>query len=200
MIRSKSISLLFTALFLICACQNSGSPATRVSSTEEQKINRLLSLIDQRLDIASQVAKSKWNTGSPVNDTKREQKMLNDIGAQAKAIGQGKCDPIAVQNFFEDQFIAGKIIQTHLLITWRNTYPAKYKFNDAPNLAREIRPQLDKLTPELIAAFCDAEAILNQASARKYLFSQADKVVRGDVNGAARRETLQAFKNPIADK
>lgn len=101
---------------------------------------------------------------------------------------------IVVKKFVQDQFNAGKIIQTNLLINWRSKYPAKYKFNDAPDLARDIRPQLDKLTPELITAFCDVQAIFAQPGSRHYLFSQADKVIRGDVDGAARRQALRLFK------
>jgi chorismate mutase len=185
--------LLFSVIFLFSACQNPASQSSNVSSNDEQKITHLLTLIDQRLNIAPQVAKAKWNSGSPVNDTKREAKVLYEVTAQAKLIGKEKCEPALVKKFFQDQFTAGKIIQTHLLISWRNKYPAKHKFKDAPNLARDIRPQLDKLTPELITAFCDVEAVL-QAGSRKYLFVQADKVIRGDVDGAARRQALKVFK------
>lgn len=192
MIRSTLLSGLFAVIFLVSACQNPGSRSDPISTNDAQKIDHLLALIDQRLGIAPQVAKAKWNSRAPVGNVKRETEIMNEATTQAQ--GKGKCDLTLVKNFFQDQFNAGKIIQTNLLISWRSKYPAKHKFNDAPNLARDIRPQIDKLTPELVNAFCDVQPNLLSPGSRRYLFAQGDKVIRSDVNGAARRQALKVFR------
>jgi len=192
--RSKLVFGAVAVVCLVSACQHFTYPPGTISSSDIQKINHLLELIDQRLSIAPQVAKSKWNSGAPVDDLKRESTMLNEEITQTKLIGKEKCDLTLVKAFFQDQFDAGKIIQKNLLISWRNTYPAKYQFADAANLRRDIRPRLDKLTPELISAFCDVHYILSQPGARYYLFTQADKVIDDGMDGAARRQALTVFQ------
>ena len=192
--RSILFSGLIAVICLVSACQNPAAQSSSVSTSDAQKINRLLVLMDQRLGIAPQVAKAKWNSGAPVDDLKRESTTLNEEITQNKLIGKEKCDLRLVKIFFHDQFNAGKIIQKDLLITWHKTYPANYKFDDAANLVQQIRPQLDKLTPELISAFCDVQTILLQPEARHHLFVQSERVVRDDADGAARRQSLMGFQ------
>jgi len=59
MTRLKLLSGIFSVVCLVGACQNPASQSNPVSTNEQQKINHLLALIDQRLNIAPQVAKAK---------------------------------------------------------------------------------------------------------------------------------------------
>lgn len=191
---SKLFCWLISILCLVSACQSLGLPTTLISNSDAQRIDHLLKLIDQRLSIASQVANAKWNSGAAIDDAERESRILDGVDAQASAMKIDQCDLTLLREFFQDQFKAGKIIQINLFLSWRSMFRPKHEFDDAPNLPRGIRPKLDKLTPELISAFCDAQTILAQPGARHYLFVQADKLIRNDVDGAARRQALEAFR------
>ncbi|KAF3999427.1 gamma subclass chorismate mutase AroQ [Glaciimonas immobilis] len=186
-------------VLLVGACQNlAPGPVDQlafndsvIAPSTRKKINNLLNLMDQRLNVAQRVAKSKWNSGASVNDPKRELQILDSVAAQADALGG--LNPALVRHFFQDQFDAGKIIQNDLLSEWRKSIPTEYKFDDAPDLARDIRPILDKLTPALIAALRDVQPILADPGVHGYVSQTAITLIRGDVNGAVRRQALRGL-------
>src|SRR5450830_682348 len=68
-------ALSLTLLLMLGACQ---SPAV-LPGGERQSMDRLLTLIDQRLNVATMVAQSKWNSGAAIDDPVREQKILDDM-------------------------------------------------------------------------------------------------------------------------
>ncbi|QRX82436.1 gamma subclass chorismate mutase AroQ [Glaciimonas sp. PAMC28666] len=183
-------------LLTLSACQaysptlQDGAKSERsvISPADAKKIDYLLGLMDQRLNVASKVAKSKWNSGAAVDDPQREVQILDGVTAQAATLGG--VDGEIVRAFFQNQFDAGKIMQRDLLAGWRNTLPPAYKFQDAPNLALEVRPVLDKLTPELIAALREVTPLLPISGARAYLSRSSMTLIRGDVNGDVRRQAL----------
>lgn len=130
-------SLLLMTLLSACASAPPGPTAGDVS--------QLLALQKTRLDIAAPVARSKWNTGAPIDDPAREGVILDDVAARAQSMG---IDAQWARRFFQDQFDAGKIVQRDLHRQWRvGTHPP---FTNPPDLARDVRPILDRLTPELL--------------------------------------------------
>lgn len=184
------------ALLMLGACQaylptpqdEAKAQMRVISPAEAQKIDYLLGLMDQRLNVASKVAKSKWNSGAAVDDPQREAQILNGVTAQAEA--SGGIDRAVVRAFLQNQFDAGKIMQRDLLAAWRNTLPSGYKFEDAPDLALEVRPVLDKLTPELIGALREVAPLLATSSAQAYLSRSSMTIIRNDVNGDVRHQAL----------
>ena len=127
-------------------------------------VGDLLGLIDQRLALAEDVARSKWNSGAPVEDLARENEIVAAIGAEAPRYG---LEPALTRDFFRAQIEASKIVQNARLAAWRaEKLP---KFSNAPDLQREIRPRLDRLTPELLAALARARPELRTTSAIKRL-------------------------------
>jgi len=205
--RAKSFIWRFSCLLivgLLGACQHVAPSATGVqaqysaaissviSTRDAQKIDHLLDLIDQRLSVASQVAKAKWNSGAAVDDPKRELQILDDVTMQANALGG--LDPLLVRDFFQNQFDAGKILQKNLLDGWRQTVMPGYKFDDAPDLGREVRPILDRLTPQLIAALHDVQPLLKQPDVHRYIAIRAATLIRGDVNGRVRGQALMSLQ------
>jgi len=170
---------------LLCACQ--ATPA--IARAEQQQLDRLLTLIDQRLNVAVMVAQSKWNSGAPINDPVREQKILGDLTASMSAANIQ--EKLFMRRFFQAQFDAGKIIQQDLQTQWRKQQ--RGRFIDPPDLARDIRPELDRLTPLLMDALKQALPLLRQASARQYLQQRSLVLVRGDVDGTVRNEALRVL-------
>lgn len=197
----KLLAIVF-ATSLISAClsgdriQDFGfSPNTHaVSKSEALKLNLLLTLIEERLSIAPQVAKAKWNSGSAIDDEVRERRILDNVTAQATLMKMSGCNLTLLREFFQDQFDAGKLIQRDLFQRWRGQYGSNYKFNDAPDLTVEIRPKLDQLTPELITAYCQVQSNISLPKARAYLRTQSDNGMREDVDGVARRQALRLFQ------
>jgi chorismate mutase, putative len=105
----------------------------------------LLKLIDKRLSVSPLVAKSKWNTKAPIDDPIREKIILDSVGVKAKKLGIDEGFAIA---FFQAQFEAGKKVQRQFHNQW--LAENKGPFNPSPNLANEVRPILDSLTPYLL--------------------------------------------------
>jgi len=176
----------FLLTLLLAGCQSMSATPDQAA---RQKIDGLLMLIDQRLDVAVKVAQTKWNSGAPINDPARERQILDDLTASLKN-GNAE-DKSFMRRFFQAQFDAGKIIQVALHAQWRQE--AHAPFANPPDLARDIRPELDRLTPLLIDALNQVRPLLQQAPAKDYLKQRAAVLVRDDGNGAVRAEAVRVL-------
>ncbi len=164
-------------LLLLAACQ-SLPPAP--NPADAAAADHLLRLIDQRLDAAPMVAKAKWNSGGAINDPPREQLILDAVTAQA-----GGLDARFVRSFFQAQFDASKALQLGLHAQWR--LQGAGKFRDAPDLGRDVRPLLDRLTPQLIASLRQLQPLLAEPGMRAYIEARSAVLVRADFDGLPRR-------------
>lgn len=115
-------------------------------------------LIDQRLKISRDVARAKWNSHAPIEDAPREAQIIERLTAQAAA--EGVPAPLA-QRFFRAQIEASKTVQRHLFEQWTKDHAGP--FPNAPDVARDLRPQLDALTPRLLHALADNLAVIQDA-------------------------------------
>jgi len=168
------------ALLLLASCQSTGVPQ------QQAALKQLLVLIDQRLTVAPLVARAKWNSGAPIDDPAREKLILDAVSQQAAEAG---VDAAFARQFFQAQFDAGKLIQGKLHEQWRSAKQAH--FDDAPDLGRDVRPILDRLSPQIIATLRTAYPLLGQSSTDKFIEGQGSQLVRGDADGAARNLALQ---------
>ena len=176
----------FVLTLLMAGCQ---SLSTTPDQAARQKIDGLLTLIDQRLDVAVKVAQTKWNSGAPINDPARERQILDNLTASLTT--SDAQDKAFMRRFFQAQFDAGKIIQVALHAQWKQEEHAR--FANPPDLARDIRPELDRLTPLLIDALNQVRPLLQQASAKDYLKQRAGVLVRDDASGAVRTEAVRVL-------
>ncbi|MGA1238031.1 MAG: gamma subclass chorismate mutase AroQ [Limisphaerales bacterium] len=103
-----SLLTLFTASL---AQPNPPPPPT----TTSQPLDSLLRLIAERLDIATAVAKSKWNSKRPIEDLQREAQLLQSIQNQAP---QYSLHPTLAAAFFSAQINASKTVQKELHTRW----------------------------------------------------------------------------------
>lgn len=152
---------------LLAACLVLLSGCVHLESRPDP-LDNLLGLIDQRLALADDVARSKWNSGAPVEDLAREQEIVDAIGIDARKYG---LDSGLAKTFFQAQIDASKIVQNARLAEWRAAQLPK--FANAPDLQRDIRPQLDRLTPALLEALAHALPALRTRDARKRLEPRA---------------------------
>ena len=139
------------------------SPA-QAQNAIDPRLLRLLGLMQQRLDVAQDVAMYKWNAKAAIDDPVREQQILDALAKQAPQYG---LEPKLAQDFFAAQIIAGKMIQTALFKEW--TSKSQAPFSDPPDLKTQIRPALDRLTIELLTALAAAQPVLQDKDSQQEL-------------------------------
>lgn len=133
------------------------STTSTATITDVSTIDALLRVLQQRLAISDQVAMAKWNSGAAIEDPPREGKVRQAFAQQAKAAG---VDEAWADKVMAAQIEASKARQRQLFWEWRaRRQPA---FAAPPDLARDIRPQLDQLSGELISALGAAKPVLEQ--------------------------------------
>ncbi|MGK5693949.1 chorismate mutase [Streptomyces sp. URMC 128] len=115
-------------------------------------LSSVTELIAQRLLLADKVAAAKYGTDTPIDDPEREARILDDVRARAAGLG---LDPDAVAAVFRDQIEANKLVQRGLYAHW-DAHPAE-RPTERPDLAKEVRPALDRITTRLLAALDDTE-------------------------------------------
>jgi chorismate mutase len=185
MLRTQApvIAALFAVAALLSACTTTppGSPRSDVS--------QLLSLQKTRLDVAAPVARSKWNSHAPIDDPAREQAILDDVATRAQQAG---LDGQWARRFFQDQFDAGKIVQRDLHRQWKLEQRAP--FANPPHLAREVRPVLDRLTPELLAALATLKGRWCDPAVAGALDELAPEILGADYAPAVREKATEALR------
>jgi len=102
-----------------------------------------LKAIRERLMTAKAVAMAKFNSGAAVEDEPRERDVLHRAVRMAVKLG---ADVELTVKVFEAQIEASKVAQRSFLQRWHG----RPKFATVPNLATEIRPKLDALTPVIL--------------------------------------------------
>jgi len=130
------------------------------SQSAQSDTSGLLPLLDMtvaRLNIARQVALSKWDSRKPVEDLAREAQVIVVAVNEARAQG---LPPRFATNFFTDQIEANKLVQYGLLAQWHRTGSAPD--DKRMDLAKDIRPELDRLQQGFIKALADTKTLRAQ--------------------------------------
>ncbi|AMB86545.1 chorismate mutase [Pseudomonas agarici] len=105
----------------------------------------LLRAISERLNIAEQVALTKWDSAKPIQDSSREQQVIANARQQAATY---KIQPEDIGEFVAAQIEANKLVQYALLAKWRAA--GKAPVIPRPDLVTQIRPALDRLQARLL--------------------------------------------------
>lgn len=177
---SFSNKVVAANLKLDFVAQNSGSlqPANSqvIISTEQQlSVDKLLKLIQQRLLIAHDVARWKWNHKRPIEDRKREQELLLKVQEQAKTYN---LEPNRVVAFFQAQIEAGKLIQTVDFENWQKL--GIKSFSNVPDLNQTLRPSLDKLNTEFLLVLRELIPVMGCPQIQELIQSRTHVIIRGD--------------------
>lgn len=118
-----------------------------LAATRSQAIDQLIELIARRLEVSIEVARTKWNTKAPIEDLVREADVIAAAADRASAHGLPR---ELVAEFFRAQIEASKRLQQGLHAEWRERQ--QRPFDQVADLAVEVRPVLDRLTPALLEA------------------------------------------------
>ncbi|MEH1948899.1 MAG: gamma subclass chorismate mutase AroQ [Nostoc sp.] len=175
-----SSTVVAANLKLYFAAQNSGSvklvnPQAITGAEQQRPVDKLLKLIQQRLLIAHDVARWKWNQKRPIEDLKREQELLLKVRQQATT---HNLEPDRVAAFFQAQIEAGKLIQTADFQNWQKR--GIKSFANVPDLNQTLRPSLDKLNTEFLFALTELTSVLGCPQIQELIQSRSQVIIQGD--------------------
>lgn len=149
-------------LVLLCLALSLISPAPATEATG--RLEALRAVMTDRLALMTDVAMFKWNAGAPVEDIGREAVVLEATVREAVARG---LDPEFARRMVESQIAAAKTVQQALFDAWAAADIGA--FAEAPSLTDTLRPEIGRLTADLIRvakaagdglATCEAHRIL----------------------------------------
>ncbi|TXS40449.1 chorismate mutase [Streptomyces sp. uw30] len=140
-------------------------PAGSVAPVAAHGLTPLTDLFAERLLVADKVAAAKYGTDKPIDDPVREQQILDDVAARATGLG---LDPEAVRAVFRDQIEANKLVQRGLYARW-DAHPEE-RPTERPDLVKEVRPILDRITTELLTALKDTQRLRTSPSCEPRLY------------------------------
>ncbi|WP_211209818.1 gamma subclass chorismate mutase AroQ [Uliginosibacterium gangwonense] len=161
----NSMKKMLTCCTMLCALIYSTASHAEIPKA----VGNLLTLTAERLAIATEVAQSKWNSHGAIEDLGREKQVIGDTTALATK--QGVTEQLA-RDFISAQIEANKTVQWTLHRQW--TQAQAPAFEQAPDLARDIRPHLDKLTPLLVEALAKAAPQLTIADAQELIAARPE--------------------------
>ncbi|WP_254441964.1 gamma subclass chorismate mutase AroQ [Duganella vulcania] len=117
--------------------------------------------IDQRLLLAQAVARAKWNARAVIEDLPREALVIHAAVEQGAALG---LPGDWIDAVFRAQIEASKTVQRELFAQWRAQQVDR--FDDAPDLARTVRPELDRLTAQILRSMRDNQTALRDPAGK----------------------------------
>lgn len=135
----------------------------------EQKIDVLLLLIQKRLVIMHEVARTKWNQNLPIEDAVREQQILAALANQAK---QNGLDETLATRFFQAQIEASKEVQRSDFIFWKEK--GVLKFEKTFSLKDELRSYIDQLNADMLVLL--SKIYTKSACVHKHILEQPPSI------------------------
>jgi len=134
-----------------------------------------LGLMKDRLDVMHDVARWKWTRKAPIEDSEREMALLRDVADKGVALG---LNPEMTRSFFRAQIEAAKVIQRADFGRWEAN--GRGPEGESPDLAGVLRPRIDGLNRDLLAALASAVPRKLEGDADNRLRDRADQVVIGE--------------------
>jgi len=139
----------------------------------------LLNTINERLNIADQVALTKWDSGKPIQDTAREALVIANAKKQAV---ERKLDPDEAADLIAAQIEANKLVQYGLIAQWQ----AAHKAPDVPRPdLSQIRPKLDELQSRLLQEYADFVPYRVDPECPTWLAEQRSALIKDALHGQA---------------
>ena len=144
--------------------------------------------IDQRLLLAQDVARAKWNAQAAIEDLPREEQVIAAAVRQGGVLGLPEA---WIRTVFRAQIEASKTVQRALYERWQAEGAGR--FDDAPDLAGSVRPELDRLTTQLLRAMADNQALLHDSGRKADVAVAMHALQARAENPAAAGQALAPF-------
>lgn len=154
---------------------------------DTQAVDRLLTLMNERLALMHEVARFKWNEKKPIADVIRERELLEAMAAKGAAMG---LDPHQVRWFFASQIEAAKIVQQADHTRWAEE--KRGPFETVPALAA-LRSQIDELNVKLLAAMLETKDV-----PAVIVLERAETILAGDgITPNVRSAATAPWREPL---
>ena len=145
-----------------------------------ESLQPLLATMNERLNIADLVALTKWDSGKPIQDSAREAQVIAD--ARKLAVAR-KLDPNDVAELVSAQMEANKLVQYGLIAQWHAA--GKAPDTPRPDLARQIRPQLDELQNRLLQQYARFVPYRTDPNCQDWLATARSGLIKDGLHGQA---------------
>jgi len=156
--------LAWPLLLCLLLWQPACATTSRLTAADTAAIDRLLALVVERLAVAPDVARTKWNTKAAIEDPVREDQIVRGVGASAADAGVPR---ETAERFFRAQIEASKVVQRELFARFEASHQPP--FPAVADLNATVRPTLDRLTPEMLHALGSALPALGAHNGRSAL-------------------------------
>ena len=153
----------------VFAAQN----AAGFSPAQVGRIDRLLQLIQKRLELAPTVAETRWKSMSRIEDGHSEQDVIDT--ARVRAAGLGLDTELAAR-FARAQIEAGKIIQTARHREWASS-PGSAPARDRTANAFQASTPEPEFGAAMLAALRDAVPVLRRRGGASLLDARAADLI-----------------------
>jgi chorismate mutase len=182
-----AFSLWCLAFLTGCPASPAPTPASSTSTPADTKaVDRLLTLMGDRLALMHDVAKWKWNHKIPIADAERERRVLDAVGDRAAAMG---LDRDEVRRFFAAQIEAGKMLQQANFKDWEEGQHVP--FVGVASLA-EMREKIDALNEQMLESLAATRNVPSQM-----VLARSEVVLRGKgVSPAIRTASTSPWREP----
>jgi cyclohexadienyl dehydratase len=165
-----------------------GAYADEHFSSAADQVDRVFQLAEERMSLMPGVAAYKWQNKSPITDIERERAVTTRAVAVARTMGLA---PEGIQAVFEVQVRAARESEIRLHEAWR---ARGYDFSGPiPDLARDIRPKLDRFTVEFLRALYLAAPELERTNLATVAAARIDSLQAPGWTGEDKRELLAAL-------
>ncbi|WP_229213460.1 MULTISPECIES: gamma subclass chorismate mutase AroQ [unclassified Duganella] len=190
--RGAALLVLLLAGGIAGAQDKSGERLDQVAARGENlaQLEPLRLAIDQRLLLAQGVARAKWNARAQVEDLPREAQVIRAAVEQGAALG---LPGGWVEAVFRAQIEASKTVQRELFAQWRAQQVDH--FADAPDLAKTVRPELDRLTAQILRSMLDNQSALRDPARKSDVARALGALEARTLSPAAAEQALAPFQS-----
>lgn len=187
---STLAAIALTALAGAAPMQAAESSAPHAACADERScVDRLLELENERLALMPAVAAWKWRHHAAITDPERERAVIADSAKLAEPLGLAGAP---IERLFALQIRLASDVETAFERKWRERgFDASQPDLD---LARDLRPRIDRLTQELLSTLAIAAPALSRADFEALYAADADRQLQAvGWTPATRRELLGAL-------
>jgi chorismate mutase len=172
MTRRRALQAILAAALvpLVAAAQG----ATGFTPNQVRKVDRVLRLIQARLDLAPGTAETRWRTMARIEDHASETALLDKVRSRAAKLG---LDPAFAERFASAQIEAGKLMQAARHRQWAADKAGAPKQESRPEGYRTSSTEPD-IGADLLAAARDAATVLRRPGGRQLLDARAADLIR----------------------
>jgi chorismate mutase len=188
----RRIILLSVLVSSVPACDRGTTTPAVARPAQDRTFDVLLGVIRSRLAVMHDVARWKWAKKAAIEDPEREAALLLDVAERGIPLG---LDREMTRSFFRGQIEAAKVIQRADFRRWEES--GRGPEGEVPDLVGVLRPRIDGLNRDLLAALAKARPRLLDGDGSDRLRRRADQVLVGEgIDDRVRDSAIGPLTNP----